>query len=74
MDPVANAYVAGVAMEYVVLRPPAESVACIQCRALKERAERFLNDDTSAWEGLAVLRDMQAHRKLGHNNRLGKHA
>ena len=69
-DPVADAYNAGVLIEYLTLRPPADMVACVQCRALRERADRFLSDETSSsWEGLAVLRDVRAHRKFGHKGR-----
>jgi hypothetical protein len=63
---VIDAYVKGVPMAYLTLRPPADRVACVQCRTLKERADRFLGGEESSWEGIAVLRDMRAHRKLGH--------
>jgi hypothetical protein len=70
VDSVADAYASGVPMAYLILRPPADKVACVQCHTLKERADRFLSDEaSSAWEGLAVLRDMRAHRRLGHKGR-----
>jgi hypothetical protein len=56
-----------VPMRYLIQRPgPVDSNTCIQCRALKDKAEAWWAANGSSWEGLRLLRLIRAHRVIGH--------
>jgi hypothetical protein len=56
-----------VPMRYLIQRPgPVDPNMCLQCRALKDKAEAWRAADGPSSEGLRLLRLIRAHRMIAH--------
>ncbi len=64
-----------VPMRYLIQRPgPVDPNACLQCRALRDKAMAWRTADGPSEEGVRLLRLFRAHRVIAHRGQTRQRA